>query len=50
VANGRRRQALFFEKKKKKTFASALASPGVSLRRPARIQTDKSFLVLFFKK
>jgi hypothetical protein len=40
----------FFEKKKQKTFVLAPSSPDVTLLQLARSQTDKSFLVLFFKK
>jgi hypothetical protein len=40
----------FFEKKNQKTLAPALSSPGANLLQCARNQTDKSFLVLFFKK
>jgi hypothetical protein len=40
----------FFEKKNQKTLASAPGSTGFPQRRLARVQTDKSFLVLFFKK
>jgi len=45
-----RKRVFFFEKKKQKTFAPALASPGANVRRLTRTQADKSFLVLFFKK
>jgi len=45
-----RKKAFFFEKKKQKTFAIAPSSPDVNLLQLARSQTDKSFLVLFFKK
>jgi hypothetical protein len=44
------RKAFFFEKKKQKTFALTPSSPGAQLPTLARVPTDKSFLVLFFKK
>jgi hypothetical protein len=45
-----RQEGLFFEKKKQKTFALALSLRDVNLVQRARSQTDKSFLVPFFKK
>jgi hypothetical protein len=45
-----KRKAFFFEKKKQKTFAPALVPRGVQVLELARHQTDKSFLVLFFKE
>jgi len=42
------RKVFFFEKRK--TYAFALPSPHVKLAQLARNQTDRSFLVLFFKK
>jgi hypothetical protein len=44
------RKDFFFEKKKQKTFALALYPRGVCCGSPARHQTSKSFLLLFFKK
>jgi hypothetical protein len=44
------RKAFFFEKKKQKTFALAPSSPDVLPLQLARNPTDKSFLILFFKK
>jgi hypothetical protein len=46
----KKQQNLFCEKKKQKTFAPAPALPAADVRKRARGQTDKSFLVLFFKK
>jgi len=43
-------EGFFFEKKKQKTFAPAASPPDVHFLQLARGQTDKSFLVLFFKK
>jgi hypothetical protein len=45
-----KKKNFFFEKKKQKTFAPALSSPDDYPVPLARSQTDKSFLVLFFKK
>jgi hypothetical protein len=39
----------FFEKKKQKTFAHA-AGISLNAEAPVLAETDKSFLVLFFKK
>jgi LPPG:FO 2-phospho-L-lactate transferase len=50
ICSSEARKNLFFEKKKQKTFAPALLPPGVHAGQLARNQTDKSFLVLFFKK
>jgi hypothetical protein len=41
---------LSFEKKQQKTFALVPAAARASLLSLARMQTRKSFLVLFFKK
>jgi hypothetical protein len=46
----KKQQNLFCEKKKQKTFAPAPALPAADVRKRTRGQTDKSFLVLFFKK
>jgi hypothetical protein len=43
-------RVFFFEKKKKKAFALALAAPCALFLNLARLQTSKSVLVLFFKK
>jgi hypothetical protein len=43
-------EVFFFEKRNQKTFAPALSPPGALWCLLARNQTDKSFLVLFFKK
>jgi hypothetical protein len=45
-----RKKVFFFEKKKQKIFAPAPSSPGARVIQLARNRTDKSFLVLFFKK
>jgi hypothetical protein len=45
-----RKEGLFFEKEKQKTFARALFALGADLLQLARTPTRKSFLVLFFKK
>jgi membrane-bound lytic murein transglycosylase A len=44
------KKVLFFEKKKQKTFALTPLIPNAIVRKLARSQTEKSFLVLFFKK
>jgi len=45
-----RKKDFFFEKKKQKAFAPAPSSRDENSVQLARRPTDKSFLVLFFKK